>query len=365
MPEPRVEGRTTHRLIDILVLTICAVVAGADDWEHVAMWGEEKIDWLRQFVKLDHGIPSHDTIGRVFSLLDADCFQACFVRWVSATCTSLAGEVVAIDGKTMRGSQRRRLGKNAIHVVSAFASGRGITLGQLSTDTKSNEITAIPKLLDMLDVSGSTVTIDAMGCQVGIAAKIVEKGAHYLLGLKGNQGKLAEQVEDFFDIAERERYRNLDAVEDIVHDKGHGRVETRRCVALPARHLENTDAWSGLGSMVMVESMRFIDGKESCEKRYYISSMAPDSRAIGAAIRAHWGVENQLHWRLDVTFGEDACRVRVGNAAENFNVVRKIVMNLLKADTSRKLTMAKKRQLAALNTNFLGDVLGLRSNSEF
>lgn len=271
----------------------------------------------------------------------------------------VAGEVIAFDGKTMRGSHHRRLGKSAIHVVSAFVSGRGITLGQLSTDAKPNEITSIPLLLDMLDVKGSTVTIDAMGCQTAIAAKIVEKGAHYVFGLKGNQGKLEEQVADFFEIAEQEGYKNLDAVEDISYDKGHGRVETRRCVAVSAAHLDNTGAWTGLSSMVMVESTREIGDQRSCEKRFYISSMPPDSRSIADAIRSHWGIENQLHWCLDVTFNEDACRVRTGNAAENFNVIRKIAMNLLKATTSRKLTVAKKRQLAPLNERYLAEVLGL------
>lgn len=361
LQDTRVVGRTTHALIDILVLTICAVIAGADDWEYVEMWGTERIDFLRQFVPLENGIPSHDTIGRVFAAIDNKGFQACFARWVSTICTSLAGEVVALDGKTLRGSHQRGAGKSAIHVVSAFVSGRGITLGQLSTDAKSNEITAIPELLDMLDVKGSTVTIDAMGCQSAIAEKIIEKGAHYVLGLKGNQGKLAEQVVDFFEIAEKEGYKNLAAIEDISYDKGHGRVETRRCVALSAAHLENTDAWTGLGSMVMVESTREIGDQRTCEKRFYISSMAPDSRAVANAIRSHWGIENQLHWCLDVTFNEDGCRVRTGGAAENLNVIRKIAMNLLKINTSRKLTVAKKRQLAGLNDRYLAEVLGLHA----
>lgn len=316
------------------------------------MWrcgGTEKIDWLRQFVALENGIPSHDTIGRVFAAIDSKCFQASFARWVSTICSSLAGEVVALDGKTLRGSHHRRLGKNAIHVVSAFVSGRGITLGQLSIEAKSNEITAIPLLLDMFDVKGSTVTIDAMGCQTAIAARIIDKGAHYVLGLKGNQGKLEEQVIDFFEIAEQEGYKNLDVGEDISYDKGHGRVETRRCVAVSAAYLENIAGWTGLSSIVMVESTCEIGQHRSLEKRYYISSMAPDSCKIANAIRSHWGIENQLHWCLDVTFNEDVCRVRTGNAAENFNVIKKIAMNLLKTTTSRKLTFAKKRQLAALN----------------
>lgn len=359
--DPRVMGRTSHALVDILVLTICAVIAGADDWEYVELWGTEKIDFLRQFVPLENGIPSHDTIGRVFAALDNKSFQACFTRWVSAICTSLAGEVVALDGKTMRGSHRRGAGKSAIHMVSAFVSGQGITLGQLSTDVKSNEITAIPELLDMLDVTNSIVTIDAMGCQTTIAAKIIEKGAHYVLGLKGNQGRLAEQVADFFEIAEKESYKNIVAIADVSYDKGHGRVETRRCVALSAHYLDHAQAWVGLASMVMLESIREIGDRKTTEKRFYISSMAPDSRAIANAIRSHWGIENQLHWCLDVTFNEDGCRVRTGNAAENFNLIRKIAMNLLKTNTTRKLTVAKKRQLACLNERYLADVLGLQA----
>jgi len=360
--DPRVLGRTSHALLDILVLTICAVIAGADDWEYVELWGTERIDFLRQFVPLENGIPSHDTIGRVFAALDNKSFHACFTRWVSTICTSLAGEVVALDGKTMRGSHRRGAGKSAIHVVSAFVSGRGITLGQLSTDVKSNEITAIPELLDMLDVTNSVVTIDAMGCQTAIATKIIDKGAHYVFGLKGNQGRLVEQVADFFEIAEAENYKNIVATADVSYDKGHGRVETRRCVALSAHYLDHTQAWTGLASMVMVESIREIGDQKSSEKRFYISSMAPDSRAIGNAIRSHWGIENQLHWCLDVTFNEDGCRVRTGNAAENFNVIRKIAMNLLKTNTTRKLTVAKKRQLACLNEHYLTDVLGLQAS---
>lgn len=202
---------------------------------------------------------------------------------------SLAGEVVTVDGKTVRGSHRRGVGKSAIHLVSTFVIGQGITLGQLSTDVKSNEITAIPELLDMLDVKNSIVTIDAMGCQTAIEAKIIDKGARYVLGLKGNQGRLAEQVADFFEIAEKESYKNLAAIADVSYDKGHGQVETRRCVALSAQYLDHAQAWIGLSSMVMEESIREIGDPKTSEKRFYISSMAPDSRTIANAIRAHWG----------------------------------------------------------------------------
>lgn len=360
MPDPRVVGRTDHHLLDILVLTVCAVVCGADDWEAVEMWGEAKLEWLRQYIPLKNGIPSHDTIGRLFAAMNSATFQACFTRWVSTVCDSLVGQVVAIDGKTMCGSHERRLGKKAIHMVSAFASTQGITLGQLKTAEKSNEITAIPELIAMLDLKGSIVTIDSMGCQTEIAKAITEQGADYVLALKGNHGKLHEQVGEFFEIAEQYKYKALDAKPDDTCEKDHGRIESRRVVALSSGHLEQVGAWAGLKSMIMVESIREIGEKRTSERRFYISSLEPNSKQIGNVIRAHWGIENKLHWCLDVTFKEDACRIRAGHAAENFNIIRKITMNLLRQDTSMKRSIPKKRLYAALHDQYLADVLGLR-----
>lgn len=357
--DPRVVGRTEHHLLDILVLTVCAVLCGADDWEAVEMWGQAKLAWLRQFIALKNGIPSHDTIGRVLAALDSATFQACFTRWVATICGSLAGQVVAIDGKTMRGSHHHRLGKKAIHMVSAFATDSGITLGQLKTEEKSNEITAIPELLAMLDLKGGIVTIDSMGCQTGIAAAIVEQEADYVLALKGNHGKLHEQVGDFFAIAEQHEYKALDAQPHVTCEKDHGRIESRRVVALSSEHLEQVGTWAGLKSMIMVESIREIGEKRTSERRFYVSSLPPDSQHIGSAIRAHWGIENRLHWCLDVTFKEDACRTRTGHAAENFNLIRKITMNLLRQDNSLQRSMAKKRLYAALHDDYLATVLGL------
>jgi predicted transposase YbfD/YdcC len=361
MPDPRVIGRTDHHLVDILVLTVCAVLCGADDWEAVEMWGDAKLTWLRQYIPLKNGIPSHDTIGRVFAALDSTAFQNCFTRWVSTICGSLAGQVVAIDGKTMRGSHHHRLGRKAIHMVSAFASDLGITLGQLKTAEKSNEITAIPELLAMLELTGCIVTIDSMGCQTGIATAIIEKDAHYVLALKGNHEKLHEQVQDFFGIAEQHDYKALETTPYTTCEKDHGRIETRRVVALSSEHLDNVGAWTGLKSMIMVESIREIGDKVTKERRFYISSLAPNARQIGEAIRAHWGIENQLHWCLDVTFKEDACRTRDGHAAENFNLIRKITMNLLRQDTTplKKRSIPKKRLYAALHDDYLASVLGL------
>jgi predicted transposase YbfD/YdcC len=360
LPDPRVVGRTAHHLVDILVLTVCAVLCGADDWEAVEMWGDAKLKWLRQYIPLKNGIPSHDTIGRVFSALDSVTFQDCFTRWVATICGSLEGQVVAIDGKTMRGSHYQRLGKKAIHMVSAFASEQGITLGQLKTEEKSNEITAIPELLAMLALKGSIVTIDSMGCQTAIAETIIEKEADYVLALKGNQGNLHEQVADFFEIAEQHAYKNLDAKPYVTCEKGHGRIESRRVVALSTKDLEGIKAWPGLKSMIMVESVREIGETRTSERRFYISSLAPNSKRTGEAIRAHWAIENSLHWCLDVTFKEDGSRTRTGYAAENFNIIRKITMNLLRQDLTMKRSIPKKRLYAALHDEYLSTVLGLR-----
>jgi len=361
MPDPRVVGRTDHSLLDILVLTVCAVLCGADDWEAVEVFGEAKLEWLRQYIPLKNGVPSHDTIGRVFGAMNSAAFQTCFTRWVSTVCGSLVGQVVAIDGKTMRGSHDRHLGKNAIHLVSAFASEQGLTLGQVKTAEKSNEITAIPELIETLDLRGSIVTIDSMGCQTEIAKKLIEHEANYVLALKGNQGNLHEQVEQFFETAEQFQYKAIDVKPHATCEKDHGRIETRRVVALSTKHLEQVDAWVGLKSMIMVESVREIGDKRTSERRFYISSLEPDSKKIGNAIRAHWGIENKLHWCLDVTFKEDACRTRIENAAENLNIIRKITMNLLRQETSTKRSIPKKRYMAALYPEYLATVLGLQS----
>jgi predicted transposase YbfD/YdcC len=362
IPDPRVVGRTAHALLDILVLAVCAILAGADDWEAIELWGEAKLDFLRGYLELENGIPSHDTIGRVFGALNSKAFQTCFINWAGQVCGNLEGQVIAIDGKSSRGSHHHRLGKKAIHLVSAFASAQGLTLGQCKTAEKSNEITAIPELLAMLDLKGGIVTIDSMGCQTAIAHAIVEQKADYVLALKGNQGNLHDQVREFFDTAGAHDYRGLDVKAMQVCEtceKGHGRIETRRVSSLSTTHLEQVGAWSGLRSMTMVESTRQMGDQCTTEKRYYISSLAPDAAKIGQAIRAHWAIENTLHWSLDVSFKEDHCRVRIKNAAENFNILRKITMNLLKLDRSTKRSIPKKRYLAALDHQFLAKILGM------
>ena len=358
LPDPRVVERTSHSLVDILFLTLCAVICGMDDWESIEVWGEVRLDWLRQFVPLENGIPSHDTIARVFAALDSKQFQASFLRWMGSLCPSLEGQIVAIDGKTARGSHDRSIGKRAIHMVSAFVCGHGITLGQWKTEEKSNEITAIPELIEVLDLKGATVTLDAMGCQKDVAQAIVDKEAHYVLGLKGNQGTLSQRVKDFFDQTQWRNYEDFSNWGVRSQESGHGRIDTRRCVALPCDDWEGIEAWAGLKSVVMIESIRQTDNSVSSEKRYYISSLEPDSKKLAHAIRSHWEVENRLHWCLDVTFGEDANRTRKDNAPENLNIMRKITMNILRLSPIKR-SIVKKRLRAALNNDYLAEIMGV------
>ena len=358
LPDPRVVERTSHSLVDILFLTLCAVICGMDDWESIEVWGEVRLDWLRQFVPLENGIPSHDTIARVFAALDSKQFQASFLRWMSSLCPSLEGQIVAIDGKTARGSHDRSIGKRAIHMVSAFVCGHGITLGQWKTEEKSNEITAIPELINVLELKGATVTLDAMGCQKDVAQAIVDKEAHYVLGLKGNQGTLSQRVKDFFEQTQWRNYEDFSNWGVRSQESGHGRIDTRRCVALPCDDWEGIEAWAGLKSVVMIESIRQTDNGVSSEKRYYISSLAPDSKKLAHAIRSHWEVENRLHWCLDVTFGEDANRTRKDHAPENLNIMRKITMNILRLSPDKR-SIVKKRLRAALNNDYLAEIMGV------
>jgi len=358
LPDPRVVERTSHSLGDILFLTLCAVICGMDDWESIEVWGELRLDWLRRFVALENGIPSHDTIARVFAALDSKRFQASFLIWMSTLCPSLEGQIVAIDGKTARGSYDRRLGKRAIHMVSAFVCGHGITLGQWKTEEKSNEITAIPELLEALDLKGATVTLDAMGCQKDIAQAIMGKGANYVLGLKGNQGTLSQRVKEFFDQTQWRNYESFPTWGARSQESGHGRTDTRRCVALPCDGWEGIEAWAGLKSVVMIESARQTDHGVSSEKRYYISSLEPNSKKLAHTIRSHWEIENRLHWCLDVTFGEDASRTRKDHAPENLNIIRKMTMNVLRLSPIKR-SIVKKRLRASLSNDYLAEIMGL------
>ena len=361
LKDPRQARKVEHKLIDIIVITVCAVICGADSRVEVEIFGRDREDWLRGFLDLPCGIPSHDTFGRVFSILSAVQFQRCFGSWIEAVFAVTQGQVIAIDGKTLRKSYDRSSDKAAIHMVSAWATACRAVLGQLKTEEKSNEITAIPELLNLLEIKGCIVTIDAMGCQKAIAEQIVEQEGDYVLGLKGNQGNLHKDVELFFRVALEKRFSNIphSYYEDI--DTGHGRIETRRVWSVDQLNwLEGKEKWKGLNTIVMVEATRDTNKGTSIEKRFYISSMQNDAEALGGAVRAHWGIENTLHWSLDVTFKEDACRVRKGNAAGNFGVIRHMALGLLQQEKSLKKGLQTKRFKAALNPDYLTKVLTLQ-----
>jgi predicted transposase YbfD/YdcC len=358
LTDPR--SRTSaYDLTQMLVVALCAILSGADSWVAIQIWGEEKLEWLRGHIPLERGIPSHDTFGRVFAALDPKQFEACFIRWMSHLFPALADQVVAIDGKTVRGS--RQADQRAIHLVSAYGAGLGMVLGQVRTSGKSNEITAIPELLDALLLKGAIVTIDAMGCQRAIAERIVNVGADYVLACKGNQGTMLARVQTAFDAMERVPLAYVDYnSEHREVEKDHGRIETRRCVAsdILTRWQQEPDLWPGLRSIVMVESTREIGDTVTTERRYYVSSLPPDAARISRAVRSHWAIENNMHWCLDVAFGEDQCRVRVDNAAQNFAILRRIVLNLLKRDTRTKAGLKIRRLKASTSDRYREQILG-------
>jgi predicted transposase YbfD/YdcC len=357
VPDPRIARHRWHKLSDILVIAVCAVLCGAESYPAMEDFGHERAEWLKQCLELPEGIPSHDTFNRVLRLLDPVQFQACFLRWMRAVAEVTAGEIVAIDGKALRRSFAKGTGKRAIHMVSAWASENGAVLGQRKVDTKSNEITAIPELLDLLALNGCIVTIDAMGCQRTIAQKIVDQGADYVLALKGNQPTLEQAVERFFVTdPEAEAHRTQSDYHEQTEQR-HGRVETR-CAWISA-DLEaelSAIAWPGLQSIGMVEATRTLGGKTSVEQRFYLSSLPPEAEQFAQAVRKHWGIENQLHWSLDVTFREDLSRLRTGHGAENFAVLRHIALNLLRQEPSAN-SLPRKRLACALNPDYLLKVL--------
>jgi predicted transposase YbfD/YdcC len=364
LTDPRRDHLKAHRLVDIITIALCGVICGADGWSAIETFGREKERWLRTFLALPGGIPSHDTFGRVFARLDPEEFRRCFLTWVRAVVGEPEPQVVAIDGKTSRRSYDRGTGQEALHLVSAWATTSGLVLGQVATDAKSNEITAIPVLLKLLDLEGATVTTDAMGCQTAIATQIVEQGADYVLALKDNHEKLHDRVTRAFADADAAAGTALplgDLPADITTDKGHGRREQRRCRAIgdPAylAYIDPDHAWPALQSVVCIESTRRIGEAVSLEARHYLSSLPADATALSAAIRSHWGIENRLHWVLDVTFHEDDSRVRVGHAPENFAILRHLALNLLRQDRSSKGSVPTKRFRAALNDRYLRSLL--------
>ena len=361
LEDPRIERSKRHQLLDIVAIAVSAVICGADSWVYVEMFGKSKEEWFRTFLDLPNGIPSHDTFGEVFSRLDPERFQQCFMEWTQAVADLLPGEVVAIDGKTVRRSHDKRAGKGAIHLVSAWASANTLTLGQVKTEEKSNEITAIPRLLEMLELNGCIVTIDAMGCQKEIAKGILEGGADYLLAVKGNQGQLYQDVRDLFEGGDGLGLNGVPHDYATTLNKGHGRIERRECWSIgdPAclEYLSTAGDWSGLRSVVKVECRRETEGGTTVQARYYISSLEASAHRQLAAVRAHWSIENSLHWSLDVTFREDQSRIRKDNAPQNMATLRQISHNLLKRETSLKVGIQGKRLQAGWREDYLLKVL--------
>lgn len=359
LQDPR-SRQSPHDLRELLLVALCAVLSGADGWAGVAVWGRAKLPWLRQFLPFENGVASHDTFGRVFALLDAAVFEQCFIAWMRSVCGAFDGLQVAIDGKTVRCSTSA--GGQAIHLVSAFAHGLGLTLGQVKTAEKSNEITAIPELLDALLLKGCLVTIDAMGCQKAIAAKIVARECDYALRVKNNQPSLAAAMKGFFDTAEPAGYPGVAHTQARWVEKDHGRIETRRRVVTDdLRCLGEGHGWAGAKTLVMVEATREIKGVASTERHYYISSWLADAERMGAMVRGHWGVENGLHGSLDVAFGEDQARMREGNSAENFSILRRIVLNLIRQDKSQKVGVKNRRLLAGWDDAYRQNLLGIQT----
>jgi predicted transposase YbfD/YdcC len=358
LADPRIDRHKEHKLIDILVIAICAILCGANDWVAVETFGKAKRAWFARFLDLAHGIPSHDTVGRVFAVLSPEALQACFLRWIQAVAQVTEGQVVAIDGKTLRRSYDRRSAKAAIHMVSAWATHNRVVLGQLRTEEKSNEITAIPELLNVLDVRGCIVTIDAMGCQKAIAEQIVEQEAEYVLALKQNHETLYAAVVQQFEAARHTTSEASTLQPDETEEQRHGRGEIRRHWTLAAPlDLVQKEAWAQLRCLGMVESERHLQGAVTIEQRYYLASIPNDVQLFAHAVRAHWGIENCVHWVLDVAFREDESRVRLGHAPENLAVLRHIALNLLRQDTRTKLGIHNKRLKAGWDDAYLANLV--------
>jgi predicted transposase YbfD/YdcC len=360
LTDPRIDHTKQHQLLDILTIALCAIISGADEWVAMEAFGNAKRAWFDTFLTLPNGIPSHDTFGRVFAALDPDQFQACFLAWVQQTMIQTDGMVIACDGKTVRRSHDRGAGKPAVHMVSAWASAQHLVLGQLAVEEKSNEITALPALLKLLMLKGCIVTIDAMGCQTAIARTIIEREADYVLALKENHDTLYHEVVHLFADAHATAFTQYDGEAAETLDGGHGRVEIRRywTISDPATiaHVDPDGEWKGLRGIGMVEAERRVQGTVSKETRYYLTSLR-DAATFGRAVRAHWGIENGLHWVLDIAFREDESRARQGASAENLVVLRHIALNLLKKEPTAKVGIKNKRLKAGWDERYLLKVI--------
>ena len=365
MPDPRIDRTRPHKLVDILVIGLCSQLTGGEGFTDMEVFGKAREPWLKTFLELPQGIPSHDTFNRVFSAIDPAAFLDCFVRWVRGVCPSLSGEVVAIDGKALRHAHNE--GATIPYIVSAWASKNGLALGQVKVDDKSNEITAIPELLEALELGESIVTIDAMGCQKDIAARIAGKKADYVLALKGNHATALGEIEEFFadavaPCATKPAHSVTPGTMGFFKkvEKDHGRVETRRYwQSTDIDWFEDKPLWKNLRSVGMVESIRQSKGKSSIERRYFLSSLPMNAQNFARAVRSHWGVENPLHWTLDVTFREDCSRARNKNAAQNLATLRRLALNLVRWFPAKKHSVRQRRLLAALDEAYLRELLGI------
>lgn len=354
LSDPRTGWTLKHEFIDIVVIAILAVLSGADGWNDIEEYGQSKQEWLRGFLKLPNGIPSHDTFNNVIRCIDPEQFADCFHNWIAAITEMIDVQVIPIDGKTHRGAYDRTNKQKALHTVSAWASSKRILLGQVKVEQKSNEITAIPKLLETIEIKGCMITIDAMGCQKAVANQIVQQEGDYILALKGNQPNLLIAVKQAFEQVSSPDSQIFHEFNESI-ETGHHRVDTRKCWVIPATHIST--AWPSTQTLVMVKSQRECWNKISTETKYYISSLPSDVVKIAGAIRSHWSIENQLHWFLDVVFGEDDSRIRKDYGAENFGTLRRLALGLLQRETSLKKSIRLKRYRASMNNDYLLKVL--------
>ena len=356
--DPRQQSKVEYELLDVIFLCVVGMICGAEAWHDIETVGEARLDWFQNKGFLLNGVPTAITIARIIGCLNPKELQQCFINWMASVKTATEGQVIAVDGKRLRGSHDNKKNQSAIHMVSAFSTNNGVVLGQIKTEGKSNEITAIPALLDLLETKGCIVTIDAMGCQENIAAKIIEKKSDYILAVKDNQKNLHHEIIDFFECARQHDFKG------VAHDyfeetcKGHGRVEIRRSwISSCLDTIENKQKWSGITAIGMIESERHVKGVTTIERRHYIASIAQNAEAFAQAVRAHWSIENKLHWVLDVTFKEDASRVRRDNCAENLGVVRHVAINILRQDKTTKKSLKAKRYKCAVDAKYANMVL--------
>jgi predicted transposase YbfD/YdcC len=359
--DPRIDRTKRHKLLDILIIAICGVICGADSWVDIELFGKTKLEWLRTFLKLPNGIPSHDTFGRVFGAINPEEFENSFMEWVQAINELTQGQVIAIDGKQLRGSQDSETGQAAIYMVSAWATENQLVLGQRKVDEKSNEITAIPKLLKLLEIAGCIVTIDAIGTQTKIAKAIIDRGGDYLLAVKENQGNLYEDIHDLFEDDQQYNFEGAPYNYAKTVNKDHGRIEIRQCWTISdleyLANIRDRERWQALKTLAMITSERRIGGETEIETRYFITSLQSDAQKILKVKRSHWGIENRLHWELDIAFNEDHSRVRKDNAPQNFAVLRHMALNLLKQEKTAKGGIKAKRLQCGWNVDYLLKVL--------